>query len=224
MVGHDEVHAEFFRLPHFIRGGYAAVDGNHEVRPAAAEAAQGVRIHAVSLGEPVGDVVRDVAPERGEEAAEKGRSGDPVHVEVSVDRDLFLFVNGFSESLHGLVHPLHEKRGGKVGKRGTKKRLRLLDRAYPPVHEQPGDKGQDPELFRNFPGGPLGRFRHRPFSGRLVHLKVFAHIKTCPPSGRAFNPEADSVSVFLASRSENKSEKSISPTRSGGHEAPCAAR
>ena len=94
VVGDDQLEPDAAGKSGFMDRGDAAVDADDELAAVAVDLTQGVGVDAVALFEPVGDVVADVRPGELEQVPEDGGGGDPVHIVIAVDDDVFCVAEG----------------------------------------------------------------------------------------------------------------------------------
>ena len=135
MVDDDHVHAE-------LRGGLdlghrrdAAVRGDQKARPALRQLPHRIDVQAITLDQPIRNVVVDARRrsctgrelgERTEDRDEHRRAGDSVDVVVTVDADRLSRFERARDPRDGCLDPLQRERIGKVLQPRLKEPRRLL--------------------------------------------------------------------------------------------------
>ena len=100
VVGDDHVDAEAVGIGSFLHGRYTAVDGDDQADPHPVQRIHGGGVDAVAFLHAVGDVelTRDAAP--AQIICHHAGAGDPVHVIIAVDRDMFSVRDGALQTRH----------------------------------------------------------------------------------------------------------------------------
>ena len=110
VVGDDEVESDALRVLGLRRGGYAAVHGDEQRRPARGDGVQGRGVEAVALAYAVGYVGQAVQPPAAQIACQEAGGGYAVHVVVAVYRDGLAPLYGLAHARGGPVHVQHQLR------------------------------------------------------------------------------------------------------------------
>ena len=108
VVGDDHVHTQAGGVSRLGQGGDAAVHGDDEGHALQRQLLHGLVVHAVALGETVGDVIAHVAPLRPEIMGEQTGGGDAVHVVVAVDGDRLLVAQRPPDAGGRQIHVFHQ--------------------------------------------------------------------------------------------------------------------
>ncbi len=123
MVDHHHLQPHLGRRGDRLIGGGAAVDGDHQFGALVAKAAEGGRAGAVALGQPVGDIDRQVAAQGAEPAHQLGGAGGAVHVIVGEHRRGPVLLDCIDDQHRGAVH-VHE--AGGVGELGLERGRQIV--------------------------------------------------------------------------------------------------
>ena len=137
VVGDDHVDALFGSVGRLLDVGYAAVHGDDQRHALFGQHVDGRSVHAVALGEPVGDVYLTVKAPAPQIIRQQAGGRDAVHVVVAVDRHLFSRRDGAAEPLHRCEHVRQQQRVGELLRSAPQERPGGL-RVTQPAQRQDG--------------------------------------------------------------------------------------
>ena len=148
MVGDDEVYPELRRPPAGRLAPYPAVDRHHDAHAHIVQALDARGLQAVTIPEPLGDEVHDVAAEQFHHPAQHHRRRDAVNVIVAVHRNAFLAGDGGQQSFNTGRQVGQQERVVQLIKRRMQKAGRRLGGVYAAQHQQPRHNRIDVERTR----------------------------------------------------------------------------
>ena len=99
----------------------AAVDRYKQSRALPGELANGLAVEPVAFSPAVGNVGRDVQPQRNEECRQQSSAGYPVDVVVAVHGNLFIHLDGPDDTTNGNLHARQQVGVVKIVKRWRQK-------------------------------------------------------------------------------------------------------
>ena len=137
MIGDDEIDAELARAQGRLAGANAAVDRDDELHAFAMQAIDCRRLQAVTVAQPLGDEVHDVATEQLEGATQDDGRGDAVDVVVTVDGDALPAGQGPLDALDRARHVGEQERIVEVIEGRREETRRALGITQPAQAEQP---------------------------------------------------------------------------------------
>src|SRR5690606_31823851 len=162
----DHIEARLARRRQRLEGQRAAIDGDHKAHPLLPELEEGRNVRAVALDQAVGDIGAKIRAHGGEEAAEDGGGGRPVHVIVAEDRDLLAVADGGGDAFRRPVHVAENVRIGHEGaEAGGEIVRRPLDIDAAPG-KQPGHHVREPVSLHERGDYPLRRGAEAPGPSR----------------------------------------------------------
>ena len=103
VVGNDQIEAALAGGDGLFHAADAAIDGDHQGRPAVAPGADGIAVQAVALVDAVRHVVADFGPQQFQAEIEHGGARHAVDVVVAVDHDPLFGLDGGMDPLGGLA-------------------------------------------------------------------------------------------------------------------------
>ena len=148
VVADDDIDALVAGVAHFLHGLNAAVQGDDQGVAVLVSPVDALVGDAVALVVAVGYVVLDVGVEIAYEGVHQGDGRSPVHIVVSVDHDLLLRGYSLFQTVHSLVHILHQKGVMQLGEVGLEELAGPVGGGDTALYQEVGEDLVDTQLRR----------------------------------------------------------------------------
>ncbi len=149
VVGDDQVEPDLAAEARLLDRRDAVVDRDDDLDPLLLGAAEAVDLETVAILHAIGDMHRDLGPERAEDVEKHGRAGVSVDVVIGVEEDRILLIDGARETFDRPFHVGEQHGVMEVGERRLEEGARRDGVAHPPLPEEARQDPRDPRLPRD---------------------------------------------------------------------------